>query len=250
MPTSSKDDVLVLIPAFNEGSSIGDVISEVLANGYHLLVISDGSTDNTVEIATRLGVPVLQFSSNLGVGAALRAGFRYANNEGFQHVVQVDADGQHDASQISNLVTHAREGDFHLVIGSRFRSEMTSMEVSAIRRLAMWILASLASRAAHTQITDASSGFRCISQPLLGEFARNFPSSYLGDTYEALISAGLGGYRISEIAASMSPRQAGVSSASQMRAFGLTVRAALVGILRFHVRISPYNSTFETIRSV
>lgn len=117
------------------------------------------------------------------------------------------------------------------------------MKVSAIRRLAMWILASLASRAADTQITDASSGFRCIAQPLLGEFARNFPSSYLGDTYEALISAGLGGYRISEIAASMSSRQAGVSSASQMRAFGLTVRAALVGILRFHVRIRPYNTT-------
>lgn len=233
-------DVLVLIPAFNEEKSIGNVISNVLKNGYQMLVISDGSSDDTANIARKFGVPVLQFSSNLGVGAALRAGFRYANSEGFRYVVQVDADGQHDASQISNLVSAAKNGDFHLVIGSRFRSKETSMNISPIRRLAMWILATLASRAAGTRITDASSGFRCIAQPLLGEFARNFPCSYLGDTYEALISAGHGRYRIHEVAASMSPRQAGVSSASQFRAFGLTIRAALVGILRFHVRINRY----------
>jgi len=239
MPNRDKD-VLVLIPAFNEEASIGSVITDVLSNNYQLLVISDGSSDNTVEVARSFGVPVLQFSSNLGVGAALRAGFRYADTEGFRYVVQVDADGQHDASQIVNLVSAAEQGNFHVVIGSRFRSNETSMKVSPIRRLAMWILATLASRAANTKITDASSGFRCISQPLLGEFAQNFPSSYLGDTYEALISAGLGGYRITEVAASMAPRQAGTSSASQIRAFGLTVRAALVGLLRFHVRINPY----------
>lgn len=239
--TPDKDnEVLVLIPAFNEEESIGNVISDVLRSGYQLLVISDGSSDNTVDVARSFGVPVLQFSSNLGVGAALRAGFRYANAEGFKYVVQVDADGQHDASQIINLVSAAKQGNFHLVIGSRFRSSETSMEVRPIRRLAMWILASLASRAADTKITDASSGFRCISQPLLGEFARNFPSSYLGDTYEALISAGHGGYRITEVAASMAARRAGTSSASQIQAFGLTVRAALVGLLRFHVRINPY----------
>jgi len=240
MSLNRRNDVLVLIPAFNEEVSIGNVITDVLNNGYQLLVISDGSSDNTVEVARSFGVPVLQFSSNLGVGAALRAGFRYANVEGFQYVVQVDADGQHDASQIINLVSVAQQGSFHLVIGSRFRSTETSMKVSLIRRSAMWILASLASRASGTKITDASSGFRCISQPLLGEFAQNFPSSYLGDTYEALISAGLGGYRITEVAASMAARQAGTSSASQIRAFGLTVRVALVGILRFHVRINPY----------
>lgn len=247
MSSMTDRDVLVLIPAFNEEASIGNVISDVLYHGYQLLVISDGSSDNTVEVARSFGVPVLKFSSNLGVGAALRAGFRHANVEGFQHVVQVDADGQHDASQIINLVSEAKRGNFHLVIGSRFRSSETSMKVSVTRRLAMWTLASLASRACGTKITDASSGFRCISQPLLGEFARNFPSSYLGDTYEALISAGLGGYRITEVAASMSARQVGTSSASQIRAFGLTVRAALVGMLRFHVRINPYVESVKKI---
>ena len=247
MSPISDRDVLVLIPAYNEEASIGNVVSDVLNHGYQLLVISDGSSDGTAEVARSFGVPVLQFSSNLGVGAALRAGFRYANTKGFRHVVQVDADGQHDASQIVNLVSAAEQGNFHLVIGSRFRSNETSMKVSLIRRLAMWILASLASRATNTKITDASSGFRCISQPLLGEFAQNFPSSYLGDTYEALISAGLGGYRITEVAASMAPRQAGTSSASQIRAFGLTVRAALVGILRFHVRINPYVESVKKI---
>ncbi len=243
MITSSDDnDVLVLIPAFNEEASIGNVILDVLKNGYQLLVISDGSSDRTVSIAQSFGVPVLQFSSNLGVGAALRAGFRYANNFGFHYVVQVDADGQHDASQISNLVDKASSGNFHLVIGSRFRSLDTSMKVSPIRRLAMWTLAKFASRAAGTRITDASSGFRCIAQPLLGEFSRNFPSSYLGDTYEALISAGHGGYRITEVPASMSARQAGTSSASQIRAFGLTIRAVLVGVLHFHVKIRQFDS--------
>jgi len=106
----------------------------------------------------------------------------------------------------------------------------------------MNVLAFFASRAAHTKITDASSGFRCISQPLLGVFSTTFPASYLGDTYEALISAGKANYKIIEVPAAMSPRLVGVSSASTIKAFGLTVRALLVGILRFHIRISEYKT--------
>lgn len=232
--------VLALIPAFNESKSISAVISEVLGAGFEILVVSDGSTDETASIARRMGVPVLEFPINLGVGAALRGGFRYACAHGYDAVVQVDADGQHRAGDLGSLVEVAA-GGHHMVIGSRFLSNDTSMRVGMTRRIAMVILASLATRATGTRITDASSGFRCITQPLLGEFARNFPATYLGDTYEALLAAGRGRYRVCEVPTAMNARTAGESSASTLVAMSRSIRAVLVGLLRFHVRVAPYS---------
>jgi glycosyltransferase involved in cell wall biosynthesis len=234
--------VLVIVPAFNEQATITQVVDDIRTNGYDVLVISDGSTDDTVKMAINGGATVLDFRLNMGVGAALRAGFKYAHQNGYQAVVQVDADGQHLVSEIPKLLRPWKEDGFHLVIGSRFRSQGTTMVVSRSRRLAMNMLAFFASRAAHTTITDASSGFRLISQPLLGVFSTTFPASYLGDTYEALISAGKANYKIIEVPTAMSPRLVGVSSASTIKAFGLTVRALLVGILCFHIRISKYKT--------
>lgn len=231
--------VLALIPAFNESKSISSVIAEVQSAGFDILVVSDGSTDGTASIARGMGVPVLEYPINLGVGAALRGGFRFACAHGYDAVVQVDADGQHRTSDMESLVEVASNG-YHMVIGSRFLSDDTDMHIGITRRLAMVVLARLASRATGTRITDASSGFRCISQPLLGEFARNFPATYLGDTYEALLSAGRGRYRVCELPTAMNARMAGESSASTMVAMSRSVRAVLVGLLRFHVRVAPF----------
>lgn len=230
-------NTLVVVPAFNEESSLASVIAEIRSCGYEVLVINDGSTDNTVDVARMSGARILDLPINLGVGGALRAGFKYACERNFQAVVQVDADGQHPADGIVHLLDEANASRAHLVIGSRFLSDGTSMEVGRVRRFVMRLLARSASNATRSPITDATSGFRIIQQPLLTEFSRTFAVNYLGDTYEALIAAGRAGYVVREIPAALRPRQNGESTASLVEAVTFTLKGLAATALHIHPRI-------------
>lgn len=228
---------LVVVPAFNEESSLASVIAEIRSCGYEVLVINDGSTDNTVDVARMSGARILDLPINLGVGGALRAGFKYACERNFQAVVQVDADGQHPADEIVHLLDEANASGAHLVIGSRFLSADTSMKVGRVRRFVMRLLARSATKATQSPITDATSGFRIIQQPLLTEFSRTFAVNYLGDTYEALIAAGRAGYMVREIPAALKPRLNGESTASLLQAVTFTLKGLAVTALHIHPRI-------------
>jgi glycosyltransferase involved in cell wall biosynthesis len=230
-------NTLVVVPALNEESSLASVIAEIKSCGYEVLVINDGSTDGTADVARASGARLLDLPINLGVGGALRAGFKYACERNFQAVVQVDADGQHPADEIVHLLSEANASGAHLVIGSRFLSDGTSMEVGRIRRFVMRLLARSASNATQSPITDATSGFRIIQQPLLTEFSRTFAVNYLGDTYEALIAAGRAGYVVREIPAALRPRLNGKSTASIAQAVSFTLKGLAVTALRIHPRI-------------
>jgi len=210
-----KDELLVVVPAFNEEASIRDVIAEILSSGYDVLVVDDGSSDSTSTCATEAGALVLSFPFNVGVGKALRAGFRFAIDHGYEYVVQVDGDGQHPVRQIKDLQAAATQYGAHLVVGSRFISAESTLTTPLPMRILMRILAAFVSRATKSKITDATSGFRIISQPLLGECERCLPDYYLGETFEALILAGRAGYVVREIPAALSQRKYGVSSASR-----------------------------------
>ena len=113
------------------------------------------------------------------------------------------------------------------------------MHVGRLRRVVMAMLAGSASRACGTRISDATSGFRIIREPLLGEFARSFPTHYLGDTYEAIVSAGRAGYVVREIAVTITDRKFGSSSASMLAAIRFTVRAVIVATSRLQFPIDP-----------
>ena len=230
-------NTLIVVPALNEESSLASVIAEIKSCGYEVLVINDGSTDGTADVARASGARLLDLPINLGVGGALRAGFKYACERNFQAVVQVDADGQHPADEIVHLLDEAKASGAHLVIGSRFLSDGTSMEVGKIRRFVMRLLARSASSATQSPITDATSGFRIIQQPLLTEFSRTFAVNYLGDTYEALIAAGRAGYVVREIPAALRPRLNGKSTASIAQAVSFTLKGLAVTALRIHPRI-------------
>ena len=230
-------NTLVVVPALNEESSLASVIAEIKSCGYEVLVINDGSTDGTADVARASGARLLDLPINLGVGGALRAGFKYACERNFQAVVQVDADGQHPADEIVQLLNEANASGAHLVIGSRFLSDCTSMEVGRVRRFVMRLLARSATNATQSLITDATSGFRIIQQPLLTEFSRTFAVNYLGDTYEALIAAGRAGYVVREIPAALRPRQNGESTASLVQAVTFTLKGLAVTALRIHPRI-------------
>jgi glycosyltransferase involved in cell wall biosynthesis len=234
-----KSNVLVMVPALNEEASVGQVLSDLQNNRFHVLLISDGSRDETANIGRRVGVKVLELPINLGVGGALRAGFKFAVSHGYRAVVQVDADGQHPVEEIENLIRATNEHAAHMVIGSRFLMDEMTMEVSGIRRLARRVLSRTASSATGTKITDSTSGFRLIQQPLLGEFAQQFANNYLGDTYESVISAGRGKYKVIEIAAGLLPREHGASTASTGSAIRFTLKGLGVATLGLHKRLNP-----------
>ena len=236
----SKDNVLVIVPAFNEQESIKAVLKTLLDHNYHVLVVDDGSVDKTRLIAQEAGVDVLTLPFNLGVGGALRAGFKFAVRNQYRAVVQVDADGQHDASQIVRLIETANESGAHLVLGSRFQKSTESMTVPIVRRQVMRLLSAFASRATGTTLTDATSGFRLIQDPLLFEFSKVFPSYYLGDTYEALMSAGKAGYVVQEIPTVIVNRAHGESSASTLQSIKFIFKSVVVAGLGIHARISEH----------
>ena len=158
MPERS-DAILVVIPAWNEEAVLGAVlreIGEVLGRSADVLIISDGSTDSTAQIARRAGVTVLDLPLNLGVGGAMRAGYLYAQRRGYDWVVQLDADGQHDPREIEDLLARARETGADLVIGARFAGK-GNYKVHGPRQWAMKVLSLILSRICRTTLTDTTS---------------------------------------------------------------------------------------------
>jgi glycosyltransferase involved in cell wall biosynthesis len=236
----NRERLLVIVPAFNEENSVGLVLQQLVKHEYRVLLVSDGSTDNTAQIGRAIGVEVLELPINLGVGGALRAGFKYACRKEFQAVVQVDADGQHPVEKIATLVDVANQEQLHMVIGSRFIGGLNQDDIGRGRWFAMRLLARSASRATKVPITDATSGFRLIAQPLLGQFSQKFADNYLADTYEALVSAGRAGYRVGEVPVSMHSRTAGTSTATSYSAIKYIVKGLGVSVLRLHPRLEGH----------
>ena len=234
----SVDEILTIVPAFNEARSVAAVIESLRSIGLPVLVVNDGSTDATADIARAAGADVIDLPINLGVGGALRAGFQTALMRGHRAVLQCDADGQHPIESVARLIEEHRRDPADLLIGSRFLAAGVRKQEPFIRRSALALLANLASRASRHPITDATSGLRIICSPLLEELARAMPAHYLGDTFEVNVMAGRSGYKIREVAVSMRPRVAGVSTASPFAAFRLTLRGALVVLLRAQRRVA------------
>jgi len=230
----AANKVLVVIPALNEEASVSRVVDEVHASGYPALVVDDGSVDRTAEVAERAGAIVLRLPVNLGVGGALRCGFRYAVTHGYSVVVQCDADGQHDPAQIAKLLDAMYEGGADLVIGSRFAAGDRHYSVGRVRGAVMRRLARMASRRTGVTITDATSGFRAIGPNVLGPFASIYPAEYLGDTIESLARAGRAGFLVTEVPVAMRPRTDGVSSASPISSAWFLIRVvAAVWLQRY-----------------
>lgn len=222
--------VLVVIPALNEEDSVADVVRDVhlAVPDARCLVVDDGSSDRTAVHAAAAGADVLVLPFNLGVGGAMRAGFRYARVGGFDVVVQVDADGQHDPRVIPELVAGLSEAD--LVIGARFAG-VGDYDVRGPRRWAMQILARLISGVAHTRLTDVTSGFKAAGPRAIALFARTYPAEYLGDTIEALVIGARSGLVIRQHGVAMRPRQGGEPSHGPIKAAVYLARACAAFLL-------------------
>jgi glycosyltransferase involved in cell wall biosynthesis len=220
----------VVVPAWDEEETVGEVVGRIRAAGLPVLVVDDGSSDATAERAEQAGGRVLRLPINLGVGGALRAGFRYAVRSGFDVVVVCDADGQHRPEQIGRLLEAMERTDADLVLGSRFAEDRGYPK--GVRGRAMRVLAAVTRRNCGVTVTDATSGFRAVRRPLLEMFAAQYPHEYLGDTVESLILAGRAGYRIVEDPVNIDARSSGPSSASDLAAAWFTVRVLVAVALR------------------
>ena len=232
-----NSEVLIVVPAYNEEATIAQVVTGIHSAGFSCVVIDDGSEDNTSLVAKHAGAAIISLPFNAGVGGALRCGFRYAVENGFQAIIQCDADGQHHSHHLQDLIRTANETNADFVLGSRFLSSENTMDPHIVRRFAMWWLARVASRATGRRITDSTSGFRLIRRPLLDQLAENLPEYYLGDTFETLVVLGRAGYAVEEIGTAMSPRQSGVSSASNGRAIALIGKSLTTVLLGLHFQI-------------
>ncbi len=222
--------VLAVIPAWNEEGSVADTIGELreACPDIDILVVDDGSADRTADRAAAAGALVARLPFNLGVGGAMRTGFRYAERHEYDAVVQVDADGQHDASYVPTLVKALDHAN--VVIGARFAG-VGDYATGGPRRLAMSVLALVLSRLAHTRLTDVTSGFRAADRRAIKLFATHYPAEYLGDTVESLVIAIRVGLTVQQEPVSMRPRTVGDASQSTTRAAVYLARAGVALLL-------------------
>ncbi|WP_318151962.1 glycosyltransferase family 2 protein [Nocardioides hwasunensis] len=230
--------VLVIVPAWNEQDSITGTLDEIreCVPWADLLVIDDGSGDRTAAVAEAAGATVCRLPFNLGVGGAMRTGYRYALRNGYDVAVQIDADGQHDPRYLVDLIDLM--GDADVVIGARFAKADDPYIVRGPRRWAMVLLAWVLSRLARTRLTDVTSGFRASNRRAIALFAQHYPAEYLGDTVESLVIAARAGCRITQVPVTMRARTAGRASHSPVKA-AIYLCRAIVALLLALVRDWP-----------
>ena len=223
--------VLIIVPAWNEQQTVGVTVREIrdATPGLPVLVVSDGSTDRTAEVARAAGALVLELPFNLGVGGAMRAGFRYAVSHGYTAAVQVDADGQHDPAEVPMLL--AKLADADVVIGARFSTPDDTYRVRGPRRWAMVVLSRVLSRLAGTPLTDVTSGFKATGGRALPVFAEHYPAEYLGDTVESLVIALCAGCTVTQVPARMRRRRGGNPSHRPVKSTIYLVRAGFALLL-------------------
>jgi glycosyltransferase involved in cell wall biosynthesis len=217
MHSPDPSRVLIIMPAWNESESVGNTVAEVLAtdDAFDVLVVNDGSTDDTSAKASAAGATVLNLPYNLGVGGAMRAGFKYAERFGYRTVIQVDADGQHDPRNIREVIAGLEQAD--ISIGARF-ADRGNYTVRGPRKWAMLFLAATISRIAGTRLTDVTSGFRAANERAIRQYLDHYPAEYLGDTIDSLVVAIRSGLTVVQVPVEMRPRQGGTPSHNPVKA--------------------------------
>jgi hypothetical protein len=222
--------ICVIIPAYNEGESVQDVVHAVQHSlpKARTVVVDDGSTDDTSARAIQAGATVITLPVNLGIGGAVQTGYRYALRERFDICLQIDGDGQHDPEEAPLLIAPLVHGDADLVVGSRWLGRGDYI-ASPSRRMGMKILARLVRWKTGAVVTDPTSGFRAVSSKGISLYAANYPADY--PEVEALLLATNDGLRIMEIPVRMHSRQYGMSSISGLGSAYYMARVSLSVIL-------------------
>lgn len=215
---------LIIVPAWNEQRNVGNTVAEILGAHpeYDVVVVDDGSTDETAAVARSAGAVVLSLPFNLGVGGAMRTGFRYAQRGGYSRAIQVDADGQHNPEDIERVLAGLESAD--ISIGARFDG-VGDYDVRGPRRWAMRFLASVLSRIAHVRLTDVTSGFRAAGPRAIAQYVQYYPAEYFGDTLDSLVAACHAGLTVTQVPVAMRSRVHGRPSQGTVGSMVYLLRA-------------------------
>jgi glycosyltransferase involved in cell wall biosynthesis len=236
MLTQSR--MLAVVPAYNEAATVADVVRALhrQAPAVDVVVIDDGSTDETARLARDAGADVVRLPYNLGIGGAVQTGFVYAERNGYDHMVQVDGDGQHDPTQLPRLVQEMDDDPtLDVVCGSRFLVDF-KYPAPISRRTGIHIFAFLLSRIVGQRVSDPTSGFRLYNRRAIQLFARDYPHDY--PEVETVLMLHHHRLRMREVPVRMFARGGGVSSIRSGKSVYYMVKVLLalfVGLLRRRV---------------
>lgn len=219
--------VLILIPAYNEASSLPQVIADVRQHvpDADILVVDDASSDATAALLPQLGVRWVRLSQRLGTGTAVRTGLRYAAARGYEIVVRIDGDGQHPPEEINRLLVPLLHGAGDVVIGSRYAAGRTAA-TPPVRRLIHRMLAEVLSLMTNQLVTDPTSGFWAFSEQALHVLVDHHPSGY--PEPELLLFLNRNGLRVIEVPVEMRTRIAGRTSLTPQRTWSAMARLLLL----------------------
>jgi glycosyltransferase involved in cell wall biosynthesis len=204
--------VLILIPAYNESESLPAVVRELRSHvpDLDILVVDDGSDDDTAAVLPCLGVQWLRLPVRSGVGTAVRTGLRYARGHGYDAVVRLDGDGQHPARLVEPLLMPLRGGDADVVIGSRYALRPRPKSVPFVRRLVHYVLGRILSLLTGRLVTDPTSGLWAFGPRALELLADHHPSGY--PEPELMLFVSKNALRTVEVPVDMRERMGGQSS--------------------------------------
>jgi glycosyltransferase involved in cell wall biosynthesis len=243
MALSSNARKLAVVPAYNEASCVGEVVRELRrsAPSFDPLVVDDGSTDNTPAVAREAGARVVRHPFNLGIGGAVQTGFTFAQQHGYDYLVQVDGDRQHDPGEIRRLEHAMAESDVDMVCGSRFLHEDHKYPAPVSRRTGIHLFAFLLSKVVGQRVSDPTSGFRLYNRRAIGVFARDYPHDY--PEVEAVLMVHAHRLRMCEVPVRMYVRGGGESSikgTGKSTYYMIKVLLALmVGLARRRASVEP-----------
>ncbi|MEA2440684.1 MAG: hypothetical protein QOH76_2108 [Thermoleophilaceae bacterium] len=240
---TSTCSYLAVVPAYNEEGTVARVVTAIheQAPDFDVVVVDDGSTDATAEQAERAGAKVVRHPFNLGIGGAVQSGFTYAQENGYDRLVQVDGDGQHDPAELHKLIEAMDTSrGIDMVCGSRFLTEESDYVAPISRRTGIHIFAFLLSRIVGQRVTDPTSGFRLYNRRGIALFARDYPHDY--PEVEAVLMVHFHRLRMREVPVRMFQRGGGVSSISSGKSVYYMIKVLLaiaVGLVRARPVVEP-----------
>lgn len=231
---------IAIVPARNEAGAIGGVLAELhdFDPELDVVVVDDGSKDRTAAIAAAHGAAVVRLPFNLGIGGAVQTGFKYALEHGYDVVVRLDGDGQHDPAELPKLLAPLETGEADIVVGSRFAAGDGDGEYRPplARRAGIRFFAGLVSLLVRQRVTDTTSGFQALNRRGIALFAADYPHDY--PEVEATVMIVRHRLRLREVHVTMREREHGRSSINALRSVYYMVKVTLalfVGIFRRRV---------------
>ena len=229
---------VAVVPARNEEDAVGRVVEELRAFDSELdvVVIDDASEDETAERAVAAGAAVVRLPFNLGIGGAVQTGFKYALEHGYDIVIRLDGDGQHDPQQIPNLLAPLARDEADVIVGSRFAAGAGEYRAPFARRAGIRWFAHVVSLLTRQKLTDTTSGFQAVNERAIRLFAADYPHDY--PEVEAAVMVVRHRLRILEVPATMRGRETGRSSITLIRSLYYAVKVTLalfVGVFRRRV---------------